>query len=1316
MSALRLLHRFLDAPLLRAPDSIAIEVPAGWDTAGKARARQTLTYKQLALRSDALATSLVARTGPERIVAILLPREQVELYVAQLAALKAGAAYACIEPSLPDDYARHLVEDTQADVLLTDASGALRAAALGVPADKVVVVPQADPAAPAAALVDRATPQNLAYLIYTSGTTGRPKGVMIEHASIANLVASDLAEFALGPGDRVAQGSSPAYDSSIEETWLALAAGGTVVVLDDRVVRSGPDLLAWLQHERITVFCPPPTLLRATGCKDPRTALPDLRLLYVGGEALPEDVADLWSAGRRLENGYGPTECSVTATRCTVQAGAPITIGRPVRGNTAVVLDDELRAVPQGEVGELCLGGAGVARGYRNNEQQTAERFVQHPEHGRIYRTGDLVRQDAQGNLVYLGRRDTQVKVRGHRIELEQIETRLAELPGVREAVCAVQGEGSRKSIVGFVVPSDPATPPDLEALRNQLVVLLPAPMVPTKLGLLEALPKSVGGKLDRKRLPKLELSSRLDNTEELEGMAAILATRFAKVLGFTSEAGTASGVGLDSDFFLELGGDSLAAAELVSLLREDPRTEAITVRDLYAVRTVRGLVPLCRDTAPHAAPHASQVAEQPPRYGEPKGSPVWFTVAQTAWILAELALISALALWILVEALPWLVEQLGLGGTLVAAPLVALLAAVAWMPLALLATVVLKRVLIGRYTPGRHAAWSGWHLRHWIVARSARRIPWRLLAGTELTSIVLRLLGARVGTGVHIHRGVDMVDGGWDLLELGNYATLSQDATLHTVELSAGTLVVGPISMGDHSAVGIRTGMAPGSTLAARCVLGDLSWLEAGARTQPGELWDGVPARCQGHRPTPVTETPLHSGAMQALASVALRAFARVVVEAPLVGAALAASAYFHLDQAALLGWLETPQLTLELVVLVGLVLVLRVPLTLLVECLLVRALTPKHTLHCQRGSFAYERIWIVSELTDSASNWLSGSLMWPIWLRGAGMKIGRNSEVSTLIDLVPGMVEIGTDSFLADGIYLAGARLRSGVASVEPTRVGDRTFVGNHATIPAGAQLPPDVLIGVSTVADTSSITEPGVWFGHPPFLMARRFEPEMDRSLTHTPSRMRRISRWFWELLRFALPLPVAALAMVWTALAGHEWYTVMAATLATGALAVAFLLLLKWSLLGRVQPGKHPLWSCWCSRWDFLYVAWGMIARGFLAELEGTLLLNAVLRGFGMRIGKRVLLGGGFAQVVDPDMLTFEDDSTVVGNFQAHTFEDRVLKIDRVRIRKGATVGHHAVLFYGADIGAGAQVAPHGVVLKGERLAAGVRWAGVPVQRA
>jgi non-ribosomal peptide synthetase-like protein len=162
------------------------------------------------------------------------------------------------------------------------------------------------------------------------------------------------------------------------------------------------------------------------------------------------------------------------------------------------------------------------------------------------------------------------------------------------------------------------------------------------------------------------------------------------------------------------------------------------------------------------------------------------------------------------------------------------------------------------------------------------------------------------------------------------------------------------------------------------------------------------------------------------------------------------------------------------------------------------------------------------------------------------------------------------------------------------------------------------------------------------------------------------------------------------------------------------AYLFILALKWGLLGRVRPGVHPLWSCWCSRWDFLYVAWTRVGRNVLGEVEGTLLLNAGIRMFGMRIGKRVLLGSGFSQVVDPDMLHFEDGATVTGNFQAHTFEDRVLKIGDVHIRANASVGTQTVLFYGADIGAGARVMAHSVVLKGERLAAGTDYAGVPTQ--
>jgi acyl-coenzyme A synthetase/AMP-(fatty) acid ligase len=201
---------------------------------------------------------------------------------------------------------------------------------------------------------------------------------------VVNLVNSDIDEFRLTPSDRVAQGSSAAYDSSVEELWLAWGSGAAAVVMDEDAARLGPDLIPWLQHERVTVLCPPPTLLRTTGCERPWEALPELRLLYVGGEALPQDVADRWGRGRILVNGYGPTECTVTSVRGPICPGDPITIGLPVCGFTAWVLDESLQSVPEGAEGELCLSGVGLARGYRNLPAVTAEKFPQIPGLGRI--------------------------------------------------------------------------------------------------------------------------------------------------------------------------------------------------------------------------------------------------------------------------------------------------------------------------------------------------------------------------------------------------------------------------------------------------------------------------------------------------------------------------------------------------------------------------------------------------------------------------------------------------------------------------------------------------------------------------------------------------------------------------------------------------------------------------------------------------------------------------------------------------------------------------------------------------------------------
>ncbi|HEX8202797.1 MAG TPA: hypothetical protein VF590_20135, partial [Isosphaeraceae bacterium] len=356
-----------------------------------------------------------------------------------------------------------------------------------------------------------------------------------------------------------------------------------------------------------------------------------------------------------------------------------------------------------------------------------------------------------------------------------------------------------------------------------------------------------------------------------------------------------------------------------------------------------------------------------------------------------------------------------------------------------------------------------------------------------------------------------------------------------------------------------------------------------------------------------------------------------------------------------------------------------------------------------------------------EGAGDVLSGTLFWPLWLRAAGMTVGRGCEISTITDVVPELVAIGPGSFLADGIYLGGPRVHRGAVTLAPTRLGAGTFLGNHVVIPGGCRLPDGVLLGVCTVGD-EAVAPGSSWFGHPPFELPRREVVACDRRLTHDPPPIRWLNRVLWELLRFALPAEPVFLLLAWckalgAAEAALPRVVVLAAvgpglTLATAAASCALVLVLKWVLLGRVRPGVHPLWSCWCSRWDFLYVAWGAYARGVLSALEGTLLLPWYLRAMGARVGRRVVLGGGFAQVVDPDMLWIDDGATVGALFQAHSFEDRVLKIGRVTIRRGATVGDAAVLLHGAEVGERARVAPHSVVMKHERLPAGRSYAGCP----
>ncbi|MBX9885639.1 MAG: hypothetical protein K2X68_11775, partial [Novosphingobium sp.] len=358
------------------------------------------------------------------------------------------------------------------------------------------------------------------------------------------------------------------------------------------------------------------------------------------------------------------------------------------------------------------------------------------------------------------------------------------------------------------------------------------------------------------------------------------------------------------------------------------------------------------------------------------------------------------------------------------------------------------------------------------------------------------------------------------------------------------------------------------------------------------------------------------------------------------------------------------------------------------------------------------------------NAGQWLSGTLFWKQWLRLAGANIGEKCEISTIFDVTPELVTIGAETFFADGIYLGGPEISRGTVQLAPIVLGRNTFLGNHAVIPAGEVLPDDILIGISTVAHASEIAAGQSRFGRPSFDLPRRQVVEMDRSLTHDPSLIRYGNRVFWELLRFVLPVGPLLATVLWYKLlvdgsdgttdAQFAFIVIPLAALAPLAALLAAVAVAKWTLIGRVKPGQHALWSCWASRWDFVFVVWARYANAILQQLEGTFLLTAYLRLMGLKIGKRAVLGPQFSQVVDPDMIEIGDGATVTAFFQAHTFEDRVLKVDRVRIMAGATISAGTVPLYGCYVGEGAHVGPGSVIMKQESLLPGLSYQGVPLK--
>jgi len=562
--------------------------------------QQRLSYAQLNERANRLAHLLIVqRIGPGDLVAVALPRS-VDMLVALLGVLKAGAAYLPLDIDYPIERLRYMLADARpASLIATTAQEALlrQGQPDSVGATLVIDAPAWQESLAAVATHDPRDderrkpmrPQHPAYVIYTSGSTGRPKGVTIEHRALDNFLQSMARKPGLAADDVLLALTPISFDIAGLELFLPLMQGACVHLIARDVATDVERLRACIEDVSPSLIQATPAtwqMLRASGWR----ASPSLRILC-GGEALPPDLAaDLCASAGQLWNMYGPTETTVWSLLANIEAGGPITIGAPLDNTRVYLLDDALQPVPFGVPGELYIAGEGLARGYLHRAGLTAERFVAHPfEPGmRMYRTGDLARWRKNGQLDYLGRVDHQVKIRGFRIELGEIEAALTAIGLARNAVIVREDRPDQKQLVAYLV----ATELDATALRAQLAERLPEYMIPTAFVALDALPLTPNGKLDRKALPAPDFTSR-ELREPRNAQEALLCALFADVLGLER-------VGIDDNFFA-LGGHSLLATQLVSRIRTRLSVE-VAIRTLFEAATVAELSPRLSHTATRLA------------------------------------------------------------------------------------------------------------------------------------------------------------------------------------------------------------------------------------------------------------------------------------------------------------------------------------------------------------------------------------------------------------------------------------------------------------------------------------------------------------------------------------------------------------------------------------------------------------------------------------------------------------------------------------------------------------------------------------------
>ncbi|CAN1545326.1 NRPS_term_dom, non-ribosomal peptide synthetase terminal domain of unknown function [Mycobacteriaceae bacterium] len=1237
-----------------------------------------LTYAEMIADIEQGVRWLAARgIGRGDRIGIRMPSGGYSLYMAILSVLATGAAYVPVDADDPQERAELVFGEAGVVGVITEAglsrgSGSSRGWSAGPPAVG-----------------------DDAWIIFTSGSTGVPKGVAVTHRNAAVFIDAEARMFLqdnpIGPGDRVLAGLSVAFDASCEEMWLAWRHGACLVPAPRALVRSGMDLGPWLVSRDITVVSTVPTLAALW----PAEALEAVRLLIFGGEACPPELAErLVTDGREVWNTYGPTEATVVSCGARLDGAGPVSIGLPLDGWDLVVVDSAGTPVELGGVGELVIGGLGLARYL--DPVKDAEKFAPMPSLGwnRAYRSGDLVRLEADG-LYFQGRADDQVKVGGRRIELGEVDSALVHLPGVSGGAAAVRKTASGTPVlVGYIASADPAF--DLDAARAHLTASLPAAMVP-RLVLLDELPTRTSGKVDRDALPWPAPGHEDHDGPELGGTMGWLAGLWRDVLGATVD-------GPEADFFA-LGGGSLSAAQLVVALRG--RYPGMTVAQLYDHPRLGSLAGFLddidqRNPAPVAVtPRTVAPTPLSTQFAQVLLTAPLATLTGLQWV-TWLALINNIVSGI--YPLPWLVP---VSWWLIGGAFAAFITPLGRMGIA----VVGARILVRNLKPGSYRRGGSEHMRVWLAERLADASGAENQAGAPWLVYYARALGNSVGKGVDLHSAPPVTG----MLTLGDRSSVEPEVDLSGHWIDGDEFHVGPITIGDDATIGARTALLPGA------VIGKNADVAAGSavvgKVKSGQYWKGSPAIKSGkarhpwpdHRPPRASRWVFVYG----LSSLLLGALPLASLTAGLAVLAYPArrSATLSDAVAAAAPWIP---------VATGVALVVYAALTVIGVRWLSLGLREGY--HPVRSRVGWQ-LWATERLMDAARSYLFplyASLLTPVWLRVLGAKVGRNTEISTAL-LTPKFTVIEDGAFLADDTMVASYELGGGWIHVATATVGKRAFLGNSGITQPGRRVPDDGLVAVLS-ATPSKAKAGSSWLGSPPIRL-RRNADSADPALTYAPPMRLKVMRSAVETCRllpvmvtFAIGAATLASLQMLVLRGGYGLAALGSGVvlLAAGAVAGICAVVAKWLVVGRIKVGEHALWSSfiWRNEVSDTFVE-TVAAPWFARAASGTPVMNVWLRALGAKIGRGVWCETYW--LPEADLVRLGDGSTVNRGcvVQTHLFHDRIMRMDTVVLENGATLGTHCVALPASRIGAGATIGPASLVMRGDEVPPSTRWQGNPI---